>query len=62
MASRVQISARLCILAEQIEKAAEDLVVEDNATQEASDTLGTVLDLMREAQGYLDEDDPNTEG
>jgi hypothetical protein len=58
-ATKGQISVRLALLREQVETLREDLVVEDSDSQEASDTLGTILDLMIEAEGYLDADDPN---
>lgn len=60
-ATREQLSDRLANLREQVETLVGDIEVEDNQTQEASYTLNCVLDLMREAQGYLDEDDPNAE-
>lgn len=60
-ATRGQISVRLALLREQVETLREDLVVEDSDSQEASDTLAIILDLMIEAEGYLDAEDPNAD-
>jgi hypothetical protein len=61
-ATREQLSERLAALREQVETLQCDILVENTQTQEAFYSLGCALDMMREAQGYLDEDDPNAEG
>jgi hypothetical protein len=60
-ATREQLSKRLAELRGQIETLRDEIEVDNCDTQEASDTLATVLDLMIEAEGYLDADDPNAE-
>lgn len=58
---RERISKELGLVRDKVEFLRDMILIEDNQTNEAFETLGNVLDLMREAQGYLDEDDPNAE-
>lgn len=59
---REAISKELGEVRQKVEFLRDMILCENSDTQEASDTLGTVLDLLIEAEGYLDADDPNAEG
>jgi len=61
MTDRQVLANKIWRLSQKLDEVRDGLKVEDNSTQCADEALKAALDLLKDAQFALEEDDPNQE-